>query len=463
MDLRSLVETVPLLDALKAHGEIYLVGGTVRDFLLEHPSTDFDLMVPGGPEVLARELSKTAEGRIVALSEDEIRFVVKRKLWLDIARARGKNVEEDLTRRDFTINSMAVDLRNPDELIDPHGGRKDLKKGIVRTLSETNLTDDPLRILRAFRFASQLEFKIEKKTFLWMTKNAELLDDSAKERVRYELLHLFRGKQVARTLYSMHESGVLLVLFPELKALSGTQQIFYGKQDLLYHSLKTVDELERVLKDFDGSDFAPYREHFATLFRSEKWRSLLLLSALFHDLGKPETLSYDDEGRTHFLGHDKLSAILTDRMTRRLRFSKKERTFLATLAGSHMYPHLLAREDRITSRALNRYARKTGEFAFLLILLAYADAQATPPHEKGLEGHLELARSLDEFIKEKRKKPKPRLVTGHDLIDLGLEPGPLFRKILEEIEDQQAEGGVKTRKQALTLAKELAVRLEEAP
>ncbi len=462
MDLKALVANLPLLDTIRRHGEVYLVGGSVRDFVLGAPPEDFDLVVLDDPNTLASELLEAARGRIVPLSDDEVRFVLGRKLWLDIARIRGKNIEEDLERRDFTLNSMAVDLTRPTELIDPHGGLKDLNQGLIRTLSEDNLKDDPLRLLRAFRFASELGFQVETKTLRWIAENARLLDSTARERVRYELMRLLQGKQPAATLRMMHEAGVLVVLFPELEALSGTQQVFYRKQDLLRHSLRTVEELERALDDLEASGFAPYRGHLETLLKSDRRRSLLLLSALLHDLGKPETLSYDEQGRTHFLGHDKRSGFLAERIARRLRFSKKERTFLVAVVRSHMYPHLLAREEQLTNRALNRYLRKTQDLAFPLLLLAYADAMATPPHEKGLAGHLELARRLDELVREKQKEKKPRLITGHDLIALGLEPGPVFRKILEEIEDQRAEGKVKTKKEALELAKALA-RAQENP
>jgi tRNA nucleotidyltransferase/poly(A) polymerase len=461
MDLLPLIGELPLLEPILEHGKAYLVGGAIRDFILGRPRLDFDLVVSQDPERWAESLRDAEGGRVVPLSEGEMRLVLSRTLWIDFARMRGDTIEEDLAERDFTVNSMAVDLENPDTLIDPHGGLEDLEAGALRSLSEANLEDDPLRLLRAFRFASTLRFRIEDRTFGWIRSNAERLEDPAKERVRHELMELLKGADVARTLNKMHEGRILLVLFPELKPMAGTQQIYFGKQDLLHHALRTVEELECVIRSLEDSGFAPYRDHIDPFLETDRKRAVLLLAALLHDLGKPETLSYDEEGKTHFLGHDKLSSTMTLGIARRLRFSKKDRTLLSTLARYHMYPHLLAREDEISARAVNRYHRKMGELDFPLLLLAYADAMATPPHEKGLEGHMELARTLHALLVEKKKKPKPRLVTGHDLIDLGLAPGPAFRRILDEIEDRAAEGEIGTRSEALELAKTLAETLKE--
>jgi poly(A) polymerase len=453
MNLSPLLKRIPFIEKLKNY-EVYLVGGPIRDFLLGIEPQDFDIVIRGSGINFAKKLNSIIGGRMVVLSEkdDEVRLVISPKLWFDISGMKGETIYEDLRRRDFTINSMAVPLYGEPVLIDVVGGLTDIKKRLIRTISSENLEEDPLRLLRAFRFASTLDFSIEEVTFKFIKDRAHLIKGVAKERIKAELFYLLKGKRVAKNLKDMAQSSLLEAIFPEISPLRETSQFFVKEVNLLKHSLKTVEELENIIKNIPPP-LERFKKFFVDFFDDPDKRALMFLGALFHDVGKPETLTRDEEGRTHFYGHEKIGASIVENIAERLRFSKKEREFFKSIVRNHMHPHFLSNNPP-TTRAIYRYVKKTGELAFPLLILAYADASATPPMG-GLEGHLILAEKLNEYLLKEEKKPKERLVTGNDLIAKGLKPGPVFREILNEIEELEAEGKIKTRSDALKILDEI--------
>ncbi len=452
MDLKFIQHSIPLREnLLKIEREIYIVGGTVRDFLLNRPINDYDIVIPRNAMLFAQKLKRIVPGKIVPLSEedDDVRFVIKHNLWIDISGRKGGDINEDLKRRDFTINAMAIPLHGEPVLIDPCSGKRDLLNGIIRTPQRENLSNDPLRILRAFRFMAELRFEIERNTWNWVWELGFRLRKPSKERIRYELFLIFGSSYVYSTLLKMRESKILEVLFPEMVALEMTSQRYYQEQNLLYHSLQTVRNLENLLDNLTSGPLKKYSRYIEAFLKFKNSKALMMMGALFHDLGKPATISVTPEGRTRFFDHDSVGESLVKRIAKRYRFSRRETKLLAHLVRRHMYPHYLAGEDRLTKRALNRYLRRNDVLAFPLVVIAIADAQASPPADWGIDKYFELLEHLDALKKEKESKPQKKLVTGKDLIDLGLKPGPIFSKILEEIDDLRAEGKIKTREEAL--------------
>lgn len=450
MDLLPIIHLIPSRDKLLALSkEVYIVGGTVRDFLLKRTIKDIDIVVSGSGIKIAYQMSRILRCRFVPLSEeeDQARLVLRKDLFIDIAGMRGGSIEEDLKGRDFTINSMAVDVKTG-KFIDPTDGMSDLNKRIIRTLSKKNLIDDPLRILRAFRLMSELEFEIEKDTLRLIEELGDHLKTVAKERIHYELILIFGGESVGKTVRKMEKTGILYILFPELKPLKNTYQKYIMEQNLMEHTLMVVEKLEENIKHLENKNLkilAPYMEDYLA---HRKNRAILLMGALFHDIAKPETIVLDEEGRTHFYGHEKVGSKIVEDITKRLRFSTKEAEVLKRIVRHHMDPHHLAGVE-LTRRAIFRYLKRTGDLAFPLLLLAYSDAEATPPGNV-LEGHKRLIEEVIKFVEEeKKKKAKKRLITGYDLIDMGLKPGPIFREILNYIEELQAEGSIKTKEEAI--------------
>jgi len=439
--MRAHIE-IPLLDkGILEKYEVHVVGGTLRDYLLGRPFNDFDLVVRNAPQFL-RDLKEKNKGiTVFPLSEEdkEYRCVISENLWFDVTEFKGVDVVEDLGKRDFTINAMAFNPKTG-EIIDPFGGYEDLQKGLIRSLGPVNLLQDTLRILRAYRFRAILGFRIEPKTRAYLKEFSPLVSTKyvAGERVRYELFLMLKVENAHETLKEMAEDGVLFYIFPELSALKVTSQRYYNEQNLFYHTFNALQNLESILSHRDYSD---------------DLKVLLKLAILLHDIGKPLTLSYDEDGNTHFYGHDRVGAELVDLLADRIKLSKKERTILKKLVRHHMYPHLLAAQKNLTERAVNRYLRRMEELAFPLLDMAVADAMASPPRGEGILPYDSFKNKMLAVIEEKNKISPGRLITGYDLIELGLQPGPIFKVILAEIDDLVAEGRVKSKEEALEYIK----------
>ncbi len=435
--------------------ESFIVGGTVRDFLLERDFEDWDVVVRTRAVPLSFRLKRQiTDSFVVVLSEedDEARLILPGGGWIDISSLRADTIEDDLRMRDFTINSMAVPLRDRNRFLDPTGGLHDLKEGVIRAYRRQNLLDDPLRILRAFRFVSTLGFSIEPDTFNWLKELAPHLSEVAPERIRYELTKLFNGEHIFDAVKLMAESSVLFVIFPELEEQKNLRQKYIVEQNVFEHTLLVVKYLEELVRQVMRGEgvMGKFAHRIVPFLEHSGRRMAFFVGALLHDVAKPRTVFYDELGRTHFHGHDRMGADIAAMRADALRFSSEERDIVRMIVEAHMHPHLLAREqENVTPRALNRYLRRTGDLAFPLILFALAGARATPPGGAGAEWQVYLAERLEELIKQKEARPKERLVTGHDIIKLGLKPGPVFKLILDEIDDLEAEGVIKSREEAL--------------
>jgi poly(A) polymerase len=425
--------------------QIYLVGGSLRDLMLRRSVTDYDLVVEGNLNQFLRFYKKKyPDSTLFPLSEEdqEYRVVIKEDLWLDITSIKGEDIYEDLKRRDFTINAMALDLRRGN-IIDPTGGRRDVEQKVIRIISPINLVEDPLRILRAYRFNAVLGFEIESNTRFYLKELSPLVSFKliAGERTRYELFVILSTRDSARTINLMADDGVLFSLFPELSPMKHTSQRYYNEQNLLYHTINALANFERLLAE-KGTE---YEQELVWIYK---------LAILLHDVGKPQTISFDEEGNTHFYGHDRIGAEIVESIAERLRLSKKERNILKKLVKHHMYPHLLAAQQVLTERAVNRYLRRMEELAFPLLDMAVADALASPPRVEGILPYHEFRQKIYKVLEEKAKVTQGRLITGDDLIALGLKPGPIFRKILAEIDDLVAEGKVRSKEDALDYVRE---------
>ncbi len=433
----------------------FLVGGAIRDALLGKPVSDFDVVVPRDPEgILPGLLRRVSRAAVVRLDHDVIRVVIS-DVQLDLVRMQGQTIEQDLSKRDFTINAMAMTPRG--RLIDPFGGLDDIDAGLIRTPNPENLAEDPLRCLRAFRFVSENGFRIDDATLKAIQQNAPGLERVAGERIWFELRKTLAGPEVKTALETGWAAGVLRVLLPELE---DADQVLGGNH-LLGHMISTAHIAAKTIEHMDITPFWHYRKHLEILQDPDN-RAVFVFAALLHDIGKPKTYTQEN-GQVHFYGHDALGAAMVKRIAKRLKTSKAQRDALVLLVSNHMHPHFLGQEDGPTKRALNRFLRRTGQWAFPIILMAYADALSSFLSHQGVVAHLILAKALHDFITEQeaQKKKQPRLVSGHDLIAMGLKPGPSFKTLLQEIDDLRAEGKVKTRDQALERLRKMVEQMEQ--
>lgn len=410
---------------------LLLVGGSVRDILMDKKPKDFDLIGKNIKDVLLHLKSK---GKIVVLDREREEYrIVLGNYWIDITKIRGKSIVEDLGKRDFTINSLAI--TKDGVILDPFNGEKDIKNGIIRAVQPKNIEEDPIRILRAFRFMATLNFKIEEDTLSTIVSNKNLLQGVAGERIHQELLSILSSKNLFNTFKTMCEYEIMDIIIPEIKGLRQTSQRYYKSQNLLFHSLQVLKYLEEEL--------------YLKTIHFEPW---YLLGAFLHDVGKPLTISVDEKGNTHFIGHDKEGAKLIEKRLKRLRFSGKEIEDIKNIISLHMYPHHLAGVETLTKKAVARFLRRTGQYTDFLLLFAEADAKASPPRGGGLSGYKKLRKMIEEIREENKEKPE-RLITGYDLIDLGFKPSPLFKTILEDVDDEFKAGALKDKVAALEYIK----------
>ncbi len=436
--------------------EIYLVGGCIRDTLLGRETIDFDFAVEGSGLEYAKLFAESLNATFVPLKLDEGRVVYRRRLVFDFSGLGTNKIEEDLRKRDFTINAIAARLEDILQrkwrLIDPTSGVKDLQSKKIRMVSQNSLPDDPLRILRAFRFASQLDFEIDGKTLKAAKANSHLLTRVAGERISCEIFLILQTESSWSYVKKMSDSNILLVLFPELRQMDK----LLPRIELLEHSIFCLKELEGILAGERKVGFDKMELQVRSYFEWKRKKPLLKLATLFHDIGKPDTFSADKEGKIHFYGHDLLGEkLLVPILKERLRMSKRETTTITHLVRYHMRPHLLGREKELTQRAMRRFFADLQEEWVGVLLLAVADALAT---ENGDVSKLKrLILQLVRFREEQEEKGKiQRLISGDDLIrELHLEPGPEFREILERVEEEQLEGRISTREEALELLRKM--------
>ena len=423
-----------LVRRLRAAGHVaYYAGGSVRDLLRGQIPKDIDIATDARPEAVQKIFSRTyavgAHFGVIVVLENGFQFEVA-TFRSDGAYLDGRHpsevhfatAEEDAARRDFTINGMFFDPE-ASEVIDFVGGRSDLDARLVRAIGDPaqRFAEDRLRILRAVRFATALEFEIEPATWDAVLAQAPSISEISAERIREELVRIFMAPQRVRGWDLLDASGLMRVILPELETMKGCAQPpqFHPEGDVFTHTRIMLDLLP------------------------EEASLPLVLSVLFHDIGKPPTSSVDDDGRIRFNGHDRIGAEMTEAIMQRLRFSRAEIDATVEAVRQHM---VFKDVPNMRVAKLKRFmARPT--FADELEL-----------HRVDCESSHGMLDNYD-FLRQKREEfanepiIPPPLVSGDDLIGLGLKPGPKFGEILEAVETRQLEGALRDREEALAWVK----------
>src|SRR3954469_5050112 len=424
----------------------WVVGGAVRDRLLGREIDDIDLAVPGPPKPLARRLSRAVRGAAFELGGEFglWRVVAPEHAWqVDLLPLRDGDIHADLAQRDFTINAMAEPL-DGGALVDPHGGEDDLQRRLVRMVSPQALSDDPLRTLRAIRFAVELDLAVDDATARAVTANAPGLRRVAPERIFAELKRVVSAERVLAGLELMDAHGLTDVVLPELSALKGVEQSHFHHLDVHDHTLAVLDAVTRLEDPLLAEPFSD------ELTRGEAMR----WAALLHDAAKPRTRGELPGGRVTFLGHDTAGAELAKDVLGRLRTSAKLREYVAAVIAHHLDAGFLVHERPLDRRTIWRYLQDTRSYSADITLFTVADRLATrgANAEAAIEAHLDVARTL---IAAAAEPVGPPLVRGDELIAAGVAPGPRGGAILAQLEEDRFAGVVSTREQALARAKEL--------
>lgn len=463
--LSGTLKYISILPSLSS-GPVYLVGGTVRDLLAGIKEIkDIDILMPSGSMDAARRFADEAGGSFFVLDQERrMSRVVKSEegefLQFDFADFIGQDLGADLGRRDFTINAMAIEIGDylekgqSSHVIDPFGGRQDIRNRLIRMVRPDVLDDDPLRLLRAVRLSASLGFRIDGETEKAIACRSHLVTTPSPERVRDELFQILNLRNADRHISLMDSLGLLVPLFPELAGLKGFVPGARG-HDVLTHSIKTVGYIDSVLNDlsglspeYSGNVLAHLEER---LEQSVTRKAALRFACLLHDIAKPETYSVS-EGHVRFTGHDLLGAEKSKCVCRRLRLSRETESLVFGVIRHHMRLFQLATPGGPSRHALFRYCRDLGPDLPESLLLALSDSRATfelMPREKFLDTERVAAPVLEYYYGTFLKTAEAPLVTGDDLIAMGLVPGPRFREILDEVREKQAEGIIKTRDDAL--------------
>lgn len=505
--LRGLVSQ--LAAALAVRGvEAYATGGFLRDALLGLPVRDLDVSVHADPLELGAELARELDGDYFPLDVKRGRARVllrEHELQLDLMAFSGA-IEEDMMARDYTIDAMAAPLAEVETrdvtIIDPAGGLEDLRKRTVRLVSEEALRRDPLRLLRGVRLATALDFELEPGTAEAIRRHAGLLLPSAAhgpsqerlgagapsheadsvgaaaERQRDELLLILGTSRAARGLRLMDELGLLARLLPELEVTRGVEQPKEHHWDVFGHSLAAVEALDMLLSQTEP-DGEPARSLWRELWGQLAWwqgaqgyvdgerSSLIKLAGLLHDIGKPETKSFEENGRMRFLGHHHAGADIATRLMRRLRFPSREIDHVRAMIDAHLRPLQMAQAGAPTRKAVYRFFRDTENAGVDTLFLSLADHLATAGPRVRLDGwrrHVALVNYVLRLRLEEPAVVSPsRLVGGDDLMaELGVAPGPLLGELLEAVREAQASGEIATRDQAIALARSHLEALKSA-
>ena len=462
---------------------VYLVGGAVRDVMLSRTVHDYDFVLASDALQVARMVANRLRAAYFPLDEERqtarIIFSNDRgeRIVMDFSVFRGPDLESDLRARDFTINAMAVDLDQPQALLDPLAGASDLLNKTLRACSSASFQNDPVRILRAIRLAADLDMHLLPETRVMMEKSVAGVAQISPERLRDELFRIFEGPKPHTSIRALEMLKILPYVLPELPYLKGIEQSPPHTKDVWEHTLDTLRNLELLLNvlsqphDPESASnlilglavmqLGRYRKQMADHLKKElipdrNIRSLLFFSALYHDIAKPQTRDLDGDGRIRFINHENIGSKLISSRAEALHLSNAEMDRLGILVKHHMRPTHLAREKGDPSpRAIYRFFKDAGDAGVDICWLSLADLLATYgvtlPQERWAR-QVEVVRILLEAWWEQpiEKVNPPNLVTGNDLmVEFDLASGPLIGELLEIVREAQVSGEVSNRKDAL--------------
>ncbi len=430
--------------------QLYAVGGSIRDAILNRPLTDMDLVCHARDmEHWEGHIARLSSGHFFTLGkEDRItRRLVSHNCTFDLTPMDGDSITSDLKRRDFTINAMALGLHDG-SFHDPHHGLQALGQHQLLCVSPTSLKDDPLRILRAIRFSLTINIQLPLETIEQMTKAREGLLEVAGERIGSEFSLILTQQNAAAGIRLLADTRTLFTLFSSLLPLRGLMQNEYHHVDVLEHTLQVLENLDRLIMDPPDAMTQPDDEQAVIL----RW------ATLFHDVGKAMTKTIDPQTeKIHFYGHEQISAHLAHTMLRPLGLGKQTTARVVRLIEQHLSPLLLSLSNP-KPKAFRKLVFTMEEDLPLLLFLTLADNLATrgknfSQRQKKIET---CVRELLNIYRQERKTFIKPLINGKDLLALGLEPGPQMGVIIRAIHQRQINGECSSREEALAWVQKIS-------
>lgn len=462
--------------------EFYLVGGAVRDALLDNITHDLDFILPEKVQGYSRKIADSLDAAYYPLDgeRNSARVVYQSRggfrKYLDFTIRRGATIDDDLKARDFTINAMAFPLRGEMELIDPLGGASDLYNRVLRQCSPSAFADDPIRIIRAVRQSVAFQLRIETQTKKKLTETINRLPDVSPERVRDEIFRILDVNNPGGALNTMQFLGILEYILPELPPLLDISQSPPHYFNALDHSIQTVNKLAEIIEllttdhpddmsvnwasRFSSTVLGRFRKNIKG-FLSEhsnperSHRSLILFTALYHDVGKNHTQLMSEAGKSQFLNHEGVGAEISRKRAVELKLSNTEIQQVSTIVKNHTRPIQLTQSGALPSRrAVYRFFRDCDKNGVDICLLSLADFLAIygPSLEKDnwIDHVNTIHYLLEAWWRKKTEWISPqRIVSGNDLINkFNLSSGPVIGKLLSEIKERQAIGEITNQDEA---------------
>ncbi len=444
-----------IIKLLKDEGnKIYLVGGVVRDIILNRENHDKDIIVMDEEaKTFAERFAQKHDGTCVTLDEvnNIYRVCMPDKVnYVDITNPINNSLEDDIKRRDLTINAVAIDITSG-EYLDLVNGVNDINNGVIRAISEENFVDDPLRILRAYRFAAVLGFEIEQQTQEIIERHKDLVLNPAVERRNVEIIKLFGGKYADSVLLKMDEIGLVEKLFTSMIDVKKVPPNTHHHLDLFHHSVETVKQIQTIYETSEKD----VKEHLDRVdFGGDTRLAHLKLAGFLHDIGKFSTWTIEGD-RHRFIRHDEVGADMAKRLLKTNKFSKKQIEYISFIIRNHIYPSSVVSAPEINDKIYMRYIRKTEDNAIDLITIAKADrlsAQGEAITKEMTETNLKELTKLQEFyIRIKPTlKPIPKLLEGGEIMEiLGIKPSKQLGDIIKELHQAQLDGAVNTKDEAI--------------
>lgn len=437
MNMNVKENAIDIVRILQAHRhKAYFAGGCVRDMIMGNESADYDIATSALPQEVISLFDKT----IPVGAQFGVVIVVKNGHNFEVATFRKEGSysdgrhpdyvafttpEDDVKRRDFTINGLLYDPVN-DEVLDYVGGQADISSGIIRTIGNPieRFSEDKLRMIRAVRFASQFDFPIHEETIKAIIKLANEINIVSAERIRDELEKIFKGKNPHIGIKLLDELSLLKEILPEVSDMKGVRQPenFHPEGDVFVHTLLCLSKMN-----------------------NPTWT--LAMGILLHDIGK--TVTFEETDRIRFNLHEKVGADMAKKICNRLKTSNDEKERIVWLVMKHLY---FKDAQKMRLSKLKRLFANEGypELAELCRIDALSSSG-------DLSDYYYCQEMLGRLSQEE-VKPKP-LITGRDLIEMGLKPGPMFKEILTRVEDEQLEGNLKTKEEAIEMVKAIVCHM----
>jgi len=450
----ALALRIPL--ASLPHGS-WIVGGCLRDAILGRPVADVDVVVAGDPEAAARAVSRAHGASRFRLSRDfgAWRITGGTLPWqVDVMPLLGGTLDEDLARRDFTVNALALAVTGHADIVDRHGGIADLDAARIALVSDSALTDDPVRIIRLARIANALGFAIDRRARDAARDAASAICEAPGERVMEEFSRVVRADDPVAAFALLDDVGGLAGLIPQLGECRGVQQSDYHHLDVLAHTMEVVAGVAAIQADpqtiFRGNAdvvAASLAEPLADdLTRGDAVR----ITALVHDMAKAATRGVTDEGRVTFARHDQIGAGMADALMRHLRTSTRLREFVTNGVREHLALGFMVHRQPLSRVQHDRFLRRVAPDPVEAIVLSVADRRATDgPRTTPMQitRHLAMAREmLAAHVAIEAREPIRSAVDGAELADmLGRQPGPWIAEVLTAIREQMLMGRLDNR------------------